>query len=60
MYAICQIFIKVRKFKKIAIFQIPTFELGENIRKQNKTCSETNGCLCPPHVVETMCGTTSQ
>lgn len=35
---------KVRKFKKIAIFQNQTFELGESIIKQIKNRPETNGC----------------
>ena len=29
---------KVRKLKKITNFYLLTFELGENIRKQKKTC----------------------
>ena len=53
MYAICQIFIKVRKFKKFSIFLNLTFELCENIKKQNKTrlywraCQSWLGQLIP-------------
>ena len=36
---------KDRKLKKIAVFQISTFELGQNIRKKTKTRLYWRVCL---------------